>query len=63
MSNECETTDDIMQSIDLLETIRFHGHMCLGISIGYRAAKIALDRLGSARAEDEDLVLNGVSSQ
>jgi formylmethanofuran dehydrogenase subunit E len=41
---------------DLAEVIRFHGHMCPGLAIGYRAAKIAMERLGSWRAEDEELV-------
>jgi formylmethanofuran dehydrogenase subunit E len=41
---------------DLAETIRFHGHMCPGLAIGYRAAKVAMERLGSLRAEDEELV-------
>ena len=34
----------------------FHGHLCPGLLIGYRAATIALDRLGVKRAEDEELV-------
>lgn len=41
---------------DLQEVIRFHGHMCPGLAIGYRAAKAAQDRLGFERAEDEELV-------
>ena len=40
----------------LAEVIRFHGHMCPGLAIGYRAAKIIMERLGSIRAEDEELV-------
>lgn len=38
------------------EAARFHGHVCLGLALGYRAAEIALDRLRSDRAEDEELV-------
>jgi len=41
---------------DLQEAIRFHGHLCPGLSIGYRAARIALERLAAARAEDEELI-------
>jgi formylmethanofuran dehydrogenase subunit E len=41
---------------DLSEVIRFHGHMCPGLAIGYRAAKVVMERLGSIRAEDEELV-------
>jgi len=41
---------------DLEETIRFHGHLCPGLVLGYRAAHEALRRLGGIRAEDEELV-------
>jgi len=41
---------------DLEEAIRFHGHHCPGLSIGYRASKIALERLGTERAADEELI-------
>jgi formylmethanofuran dehydrogenase subunit E len=41
---------------DLAEVVRFHGHMCPGLAIGYRAARIIMERLGSMRAEDEELV-------
>ena len=38
------------------EAARFHGHICPGLALGYRAAGIALERLRSGRAEDEELV-------
>jgi formylmethanofuran dehydrogenase subunit E len=41
---------------DLQETIQFHGHLCPGLTIGYRAAKGALEILGVTRPEDEELV-------
>jgi formylmethanofuran dehydrogenase subunit E len=41
---------------DLQEVIRFHGHVCPGLAIGYRAAKAAQARLEVARPEDEELV-------
>ncbi len=41
---------------DLQDTIRFHGHLCPGLLIGYRAAKAALEKLGVTRSEDEELV-------
>jgi len=41
---------------DLRQAIEFHGHFCPGLSIGYRAARIGLDRLRAERAEDEELV-------
>ena len=41
---------------EIEEAIRFHGHFCPGLMIGYRAAQIALRELGVERAEDEELV-------
>ena len=41
---------------DLQNTILFHGHLCPGLLIGYRAAKAALEKLGVTRSEDEELV-------
>ena len=38
------------------EIIRFHGHECPGIAIGYKMATAAVESLESARAEDEELV-------
>jgi formylmethanofuran dehydrogenase subunit E len=37
--------------------VLFHGHLCPGLLIGYRAALLALETLGVERAVDEDLVL------
>ncbi|MBU0514442.1 MAG: TraR/DksA C4-type zinc finger protein [Proteobacteria bacterium] len=41
---------------DLTPVIDFHGHLCPGLLIGYRAAKAAQGRLAGPRAEDEELV-------
>lgn len=41
---------------DLQRAIDFHGHLCIGLIIGYRASLIALRELGTARAADEELV-------
>lgn len=41
---------------DLQEVIRFHGHVCPGLLIGYRAAKAAQAHLDVSRPEDEELV-------
>ncbi len=45
---------------DLLwnECIRFHGHECPGLAIGYRATEVAINELGipAERAKDEELV-------
>lgn len=56
MNNDSWLMERIKQNPDLGETIRFHGHMCPGLAIGYRAAKASLERLGVARAEDEELI-------
>jgi len=41
---------------DLVMAAEFHGHLCPGLVIGYRAAKAAMERLGGGRSEDEELV-------
>ncbi len=35
---------------------QFHGHVCPGLSIGYRMTLAAMQKLAAARAEDEELV-------
>ena len=40
----------------LKEAVAFHGHLCPGLLIGYRAALLGLERLGGSRAEDEELI-------
>ena len=37
------------------DTIKFHGHACPGLALGYRAANLALKELG-LRARDEELI-------
>jgi formylmethanofuran dehydrogenase subunit E len=36
--------------------VRFHGHRCPGLALGYRAAEIAMNELRSLPSEDEELV-------
>lgn len=38
------------------EVVKFHGHLCPGITLGYVAAKIAIKELRSGRDVDEQLV-------
>lgn len=46
-----------MAQKDRLEgVIAFHGHYCPGVTIGYRAALVALRELNVQRAADEELV-------
>ena len=37
------------------DTIKFHGHACPGLALGYRVANLALKELG-LRARDEELI-------
>ncbi len=48
------TIRDSMDVKTLDEVVKFHGHMCPGLAIGYRAALSALKRF--KRAKDEELV-------
>lgn len=41
---------------DFREVVRFHGHLCPGLAIGYVAAKVAAQVLGTSASEDEELV-------
>ncbi len=41
---------------DLSEAVSFHGHLCPGLVIGYRATHAALNRLKVERSRDEELV-------
>lgn len=36
------------------ECVRFHGHACPGLAIGYRAAEAASERLGTTLRRTED---------
>jgi formylmethanofuran dehydrogenase subunit E len=47
---------EVMESEDFKRCAAFHGHICPGLSIGYRATKAAMDWLSQTRAEDEELV-------
>jgi formylmethanofuran dehydrogenase subunit E len=38
------------------DIVKFHGHECPGLAIGYRMATAAMEKLESLRAEDEQLV-------
>lgn len=41
---------------DLRRAVDFHGHLCPGLLIGYRAVKALQARMNIDRAEDEELV-------
>jgi formylmethanofuran dehydrogenase subunit E len=40
---------------ELAEAVRFHGHLCPGLLIGYRAALAARRALGLVRSQDEEI--------
>lgn len=41
---------------DFQKCVEFHGHVCPGLAIGYRAAKAGMEWLAAKRAEDEEVV-------
>jgi formylmethanofuran dehydrogenase subunit E len=46
----------IMETAEFKRCEEFHGHVCPGLSIGFRAARVALERLAESRSEDEEIV-------
>jgi formylmethanofuran dehydrogenase subunit E len=46
----------IMETTEFKRCSEFHGHICPGLSIGFRAAKAAMESLKEIRAEDEEIV-------
>jgi formylmethanofuran dehydrogenase subunit E len=46
----------IMDSEEFKKCADFHGHVCPGLSIGFKAAKLALEKLRESRADDEEMV-------
>ncbi len=50
------TAQEILNSEDFKQCESFHGHVCPGLSIGYRAAKAGMSWLAEKRSEDEEIV-------
>jgi formylmethanofuran dehydrogenase subunit E len=50
------TKSDEPRIMPLSEVVKFHGHLCPGVTLGYVAAKIAIKELRSGRDVDEQLV-------
>jgi len=48
--------DDILLSKEFKKCVDFHGHICPGLAIGYRASKAGLDWLKENRSVDEEIV-------
>ncbi|TKB24686.1 formylmethanofuran dehydrogenase [Desulfopila sp. IMCC35006] len=49
--------ESIQANEDYQACITFHGHTCMGVTIGYQAAKLAMKLLGEMRAVDEELIV------
>ncbi|MEE4359354.1 MAG: FmdE family protein [Desulfococcaceae bacterium] len=47
---------EIMNSEEFKKCENFHGHVCPGLAMGFRAAKAAMDYLKEKRSEDEEVV-------
>jgi formylmethanofuran dehydrogenase subunit E len=50
------TAEEILWSEDFKKCIDFHGHICPGVTIGFQAARVLMERLGVQKAPDEELV-------
>lgn len=50
------TDNNILSEKSFKKCADFHGHICPGLAIGYRAAMAGLDRLRENRSVDEELV-------
>lgn len=48
--------ETILERDDFKKCVEFHGHLCPGLSIGYRASRAGLERLNAKRSEDEEIV-------
>lgn len=46
----------IMETPEFKRCEEFHGHICPGLAIGFRAAQAAIQRLRENRAQDEEVV-------
>lgn len=45
------------EKTDWEKAMEFHGHICVGLALGYRAAKAGMELLGARRSPDEELVV------
>jgi formylmethanofuran dehydrogenase subunit E len=50
------TAQEILNSEDFKQCEAFHGHVCPGLSFGYRAARAGMSWLAEKRSEDEEIV-------
>jgi formylmethanofuran dehydrogenase subunit E len=50
------TAEEILASQAFKRCEAFHGHVCPGLALGYRSARLAMDHLKTTRAADEEVV-------
>jgi formylmethanofuran dehydrogenase subunit E len=48
--------NQIMETEEFKRCTAFHGHVCPGLSLGYKAALAAMENLQAQRSEDEEIV-------
>jgi len=46
---------------DLARCIDFHGHLCPGVTVGYLAAKVGMQKMKWKRSDDEELICIAMS--
>jgi formylmethanofuran dehydrogenase subunit E len=46
----------MMESEEFKRCAAFHGHVCPGLSLGFKAAETAMENLKAQRSEDEEIV-------
>ncbi len=56
MSSKCSTENTVIKIASFEDAAKFHGHVCPGLTIGYIAAKAAIEKLDAERDVDEELV-------
>jgi len=50
------TAEEIQSSEAFKRCVEFHGHVCPGLAIGFKAAQALMGHLGATRSPDEELV-------
>lgn len=48
--------EEILSSETFKKCVEFHGHVCPGLAIGFKAVQVLMNHLGTTRAPDEELV-------
>ncbi|MDO8871037.1 MAG: FmdE family protein [Methanobacteriaceae archaeon] len=56
MQRKSDNTKNNNNIKDFSEVTSFHGHVCPGSALGYKAAQMGINMLSSTRSEDEEIV-------